>query len=138
MAIERIQKPGYLLYRPVVQTMRKNSETAEQITFVSWVRFNYPEYAKLMFHIPNEGQQSPQYRQQLYKMGLLKGVSDLIILRHNGMALEMKRADWKASTSKEQKEFLTAANADGRFACVCHGAEAAKVAFLEWIGGIER
>lgn len=136
--IERIQKEGYWLYRPVVDPVKSKSETAEQIDFVAWLRFNYPFYAAMMLHSANEGDRSPQYRQQLYKMGELKGVSDLIILRHNGMALEMKKAQWDARTSKEQKKFLTEAALESMFSCVCHGAEAAKVAFLEWMKEIEK
>lgn len=131
--IERIQKEGYWLYRPVVDPVKSKSETAEQTDFVAWLRLNYPWYAEMMFHVPNEGDRSAQYRIHLHKMGELKGVSDLIILRHNGMALEMKKAQLDARTSKEQKKFLTEAALESIFACVCHGAEAAKVAFLEWV-----
>lgn len=133
MTTERIDKGGYLLFRPAVDPVKSKSETAEQIDFVAWLRFNHPWYAEMMFHVPNEGDRSPQYRQQLYKMGELKGVSDLIILRNGGAVFEMKKAAWSASTAKEQKKFLTEASGGSMFACVCHGAEAAKVAFLEWV-----
>lgn len=132
--IDRIQsKEGYLIFRPSVDPVKCRPESAEQIDFVSWVRYNYPREAELLFHVTNEGDQPPQYRVQLYKMGLLKGTSDLILLTGRGAVFEMKREAWSARPSKEQKKFLRRAVEEGRFACVVNGAEAAKAAFLEFL-----
>ena len=132
--IERIpQKGGYSLYRPTVNPAKCRPETPEQIDFVSWVRYNYPEHAEMMVHVANEGDQTPQYRQQLYKMGLLKGASDLLLFIGPGCAIEMKQCKWSATTKPEQKSFLSRWVASGKYGAVCHGCEAAKVAFLEYL-----
>ena len=132
--IERVeQKGGYILYRPRANPPKCRPETPEQIDFVAWVRYNYPEHADMMIHVANEGDQTPQYRQQLYKMGLLKGASDLLLFIGPGCAIEMKQCKWSATTKPEQKSFLSSWVASGKFGAVCHGCDAAKVAFLEYL-----
>ena len=129
--IERIeQKGGYYLYRPTINPAKCRPETPEQIDFVAWVRYNHPEHAAMMVHVANEGDQSPQYRQQLYKMGLLKGASDLLFFIGPGAAIEMKQCKWSATTKPEQRDFLSKWAGSGKFAAICHGAEAAKEAFI--------
>lgn len=131
--IERIpQKGGYDLYRPTVNPAKCRPETPEQVDFVAWVRYNHPEHAAMMVHIANEGEQTPQYRQHLYKMGMLKGASDLLFFIGPGCAIEMKQCKWSARASPEQKDFLERWQNAGKFAALCHGAESAKQAFLDY------
>ena len=132
--IERIeQKGGYYLYRPTINPAKCRPETPEQIDFVAWVRYNHPEHADMMIHVANEGDQTPQYRQQLYRMGLLKGASDLLFFIGPGCAIEMKQCKWAAATRPEQKEFLGRWTESGKFGAVCHGVEAAKFAFIDYL-----
>lgn len=132
-------KGGYLLYRPPVSPTQCRKEGAEQIDFVAHVREHWPEYAQLMAHPANEGQVSAYYRQQQYKMGLLVGVSDLLILRPGAWPcalLELKQCKHSARASKEQREVLEAAWLAGQFAAVCNGFEAALCAFRDYREGL--
>lgn len=129
--IDKIQQDGgWILYRPKVNPSKCRPETPEHIDFVAWLRFNYPD--EVFYHIPNEGEQSPQYRQQLYKMGLLKGASDLVFIGRPGAVIEMKQCKWSAKPSKEQVDFLVSSAGAGMFSAVCNGAEAAKTAFMDY------
>jgi hypothetical protein len=113
-------------------------EDAEHIDCVAWVRFNYPELAKLLLHPPNEGKMKVQHRANLSKMGVLPGASDLILLvphcNHPYAMFELKRRDrTKSRLSKAQRDVLTAADGVGAFANVCYGFEEFKRAFIEYI-----
>lgn len=140
MIIRMMQPGGWYLYRPAINVKECRPEWNEQVDFVSWVREHWPDDAAMMFHPVNEGDITPQYRQSLIKAGLLPGVADLVLMRH-GWAwtcafIEMKRCWWKAKPSPEQRAILSLAAADGKFAAVCNGTEAAKVAFLDYKKGL--
>jgi hypothetical protein len=113
-------------------------EDAEHIDCVAWVRHHHPEHARLMHHPANESMVRVQYRAKLSKMGLLPGVSDLILLYpasgHPYAMFELKRRDrTKSRLSKAQRAVLTAADGVGAFASVCYGFEEFKQAFIEYI-----
>lgn len=131
MIIREKQSGGWFLYRPAVNVKECRREWNEQVDVVAWIREYYPEWACLMFHPANEGDISPQYRQDQIKAGLLAGVSDLIFLAGRGGIIEMKRCMWSSRATPEQRRFLELAANQGRFAAVANGADAAKVAFLE-------
>lgn len=140
--IERTMLEGGIwLYRPKVNVKDCRPEWPEQVDVVAWIREYYPGDARLMFHPANEGDIPPQYRQDQIKAGLLKGVSDLIFLKggahHPGAVIEMKRCWWKSRPSSEQIEFLQSAANDGKFAAICNGADAAKIAFMEYKKGLK-
>ena len=93
----------------------------------------------MTFHPVNEGAIKPQYREKLIKQGLLKGVSDVIILypgfEKDGFCGEMKRAKKSdSSISKEQKKFLKNAEQAGKFACVAYGAVPMWWAWCDYLG----
>lgn len=105
---------------------------------VSYTRFNHPEI--IIFHVPNEGAIPPQYRQKLIEMGLLSGVSDLILLEprgdYHGALIEMKRSNKSDSSVKpDQVDFLRWGRSKGYFTAVCYGAQAYKnflLYYLQW------
>lgn len=101
-------------------------EHLEVIDAVSHTRYHYPNV--IIFHVPNEGAIPPQYRDKLLQMGLLGGVSDLVLLKpskgYHGAMIEMKRTNKSDSTvSQDQIDFLRWAREEGYFTAVCFGAE---------------
>ena len=110
---------------------RKYKEDIEQINFISWLRFNHPELADRCFHVPNETQSAIQYQAKLTKLGRNKGIPDLMFYGLP-IAIEMKKTI-NASVKPEQKEHLNRMADDGLFACVCFGAEAAKLAIADFL-----
>ncbi|AEQ39198.1 hypothetical protein [Enterobacter phage F20] len=116
-------------------------EKIDQMNSVSWLRYEYPDY--LFWHTVNEGSKHKASAVLDSQMGLLKGVSDFVILigfggKYPFAAIELKRASksgkGKASpVSKEQKEFLSAVRRRGGFAAVAYGFEQFKIAFEDAI-----
>ncbi|MGB1291775.1 MAG: hypothetical protein ACPG5Z_06555 [Pseudoalteromonas sp.] len=109
-------------------------EDTEHINFVSWVRFNYPEYGAVLIHPKNEGKKSFSQVAKDKKMGLKKGASDIIIPASPSFVCEIKRVNHVKDShwEKGQQEYLLAAKSAGSFVCVALGAEGAKLAFLDW------
>lgn len=101
-------------------------EHLEVIDAVSHTRYHHPDL--ILFHVPNEGAIPPQYRDKLLQMGLLGGVSDLVLLeprgKYHGAMIEMKRANKSDSSVKpDQVNFLAWARRKGYFTAVTYGAE---------------
>lgn len=113
-------------------------EKIDQINSVSWLRHEYPDY--LFWHTVNEGSKHKAIAVIDHQIGLLKGVSDFVILigfggKYPFAAIELKRqGKAQASTvSKEQREFLAAVRRRGGFAAVAYGFEQFKIAFCDAI-----
>jgi hypothetical protein len=130
----------FLTFRPLINPKACRPEWNEQVDFVAWMRQWWPDDAALMIHPANEGQVSAQYRQSQIKSGMLKGASDLILLKggysHPCALLEMKREWHKSKPTEEQRDVLQLSAADGKFSAVCNGADAAKVAFILFKKGL--
>ncbi|QIN98187.1 VRR-NUC domain-containing protein [Salmonella phage slyngel] len=104
-------------------------EESHQIGAFQWLTYAYPEL--LAWHTKNEGDKGIATAMMDQQAGLVKGVSDFIILiglkgRYPFAAIEMKRVNksgkGKASpVSKEQKAFLRRVRELGGFAAVTYG-----------------
>ncbi len=110
-------------------------ESAEQITFFTQLRKEYPDTLGILaLHPKNEEKRSGKQFNQLARdkaMGLSPGASDVIIPL--GFACEMKRMDHtKCSWQKGQIEYLEAVHNAGGFACVALGWQAAMEAVKAW------
>lgn len=89
----------------------KHEESNLQIACVNWFRLAYPQYAGLLFSVPNGGKRSVVTATIMKREGALAGVADLFLaarsLRYihcRGLWIEMKAGTkWKQSDS--QKEF---------------------------------
>lgn len=129
----------WLTFRPIDNPKECRKEWNEQVDFIAWLREFYPSYAVMTMHPANEGDILPQYRQQQIKAGLLKGASDVIVIKAGASMpaalIELKRCWRKSRPTPEQCDLLSLAASDGKFAAVAHGAEAAKVAFLFYATG---
>jgi hypothetical protein len=114
-------------------------EETEQMMYGCWMDYQFPN--AIWFHVPNEtGTKSgPQFVLKRQKMGVKRGVSDVIILSngvaHCGAVMELKRADrTKSKVSKEQATFLEKVADEGKFAAIAYGAEQLKKATLFYFG----
>lgn len=113
-------------------------EKIDQMNSVSWMRHEYPDY--LFWHTVNEGSKHKASAVIDHQMGLLKGVSDILILigfggKYPFAAIELKRHGKAQASpvSKEQREFLAAVRRRGGFAAVAYGFEQFKIAFCDAI-----
>ena len=113
-------------------------EKIDQMNSVSWLRHEYPDY--LFWHTVNEGSKHKASAVIDHQMGLLKGVSDFVILigfggKYPFAAIELKRQGKAQASpvSKEQREFLAAVRRRGGFAAVAYGFEQFKIAFCDAI-----
>lgn len=113
-------------------------EKIDQMNSVSWLRYEYPDY--LFWHTVNEGSKHKASAVADHQMGLLKGVSDILVLiglggKYPFAAIELKRQGKSQASpvSNEQREFLAAVRSRGGFAAVAYGFEQFKIAFEDAI-----
>ncbi len=87
---------------------------------VIWFRLQYPEYALLLFAVPNGGNRNPREAARLKSEGVTAGISDLILLLphkvndrvlSNSLCIEFKTA--KGKQQKTQKAFEKAVILNG-------------------------
>ena len=100
--------------------MKKDIEHALQCACVHWFRLQYPEYATLLFAVPNGGARNAITGARLKDEGVTAGVADLILLlphrEHgvdvwHGLAIEMKTPTGRQSP--EQRAWQAAIEAQG-------------------------
>lgn len=103
----------------------KNIESKIQIACVNWFRYQYPEYKKLLFSVPNGGARNSITGAILKVEGALSGVSDLILLKPNKyystLCIEMKQP--KGYQQDSQKEWQKAVESVGNKYVVCRSLE---------------
>lgn len=113
-------------------------ETAEQVTFFSQLRREYPDsWGALALHPRNEQQlRGGQHRALIRHKaeGMTPGASDVIIPARVSFVCEIKRQDHtKSRWQPGQVEYLTAAQEAGAFACVALGWRGAWDALQDWL-----
>lgn len=105
-------------------------EDTHQVNSVSYMKVRQPDL--LFWHTVNEGQKNITSALRDAQSGLLKGVSDFIILigigrcKYTFAAIELKRVNKSGKgaaspVSKEQKAFLKRVRELGGFAAVAYG-----------------
>lgn len=135
-----IDKGDYLeFYSPDPTDLRK--EDIHQVDCVAWVKYFHPEL--LFWHSVNEGKKHIASALRDEQAGLLKGVSDFVILIGAGAkypfaAIELKRTNksgkGKASpVSEEQRNFLRGVRSRGGFAAVAYGKAQFEMAIAEML-----
>jgi hypothetical protein len=86
-----------------------------QVMCVTWYRLQYPQYAELLFAVPNGGFRGKATAGKLKAEGVVSGVSDLILLYptigYHGLCIEMKNE--KGTQSARQKEWARAVRENG-------------------------
>ena len=105
--------------------MKKDIEHALQCACVHWFRLQYPEYATLLFAVPNGGARNAITGARLKDEGVTAGVADLILLlpkwfttwrgetgfMYAGLCIEMKTPTGRQSP--EQRAWQAAVEAQG-------------------------
>lgn len=115
-------------------------EDAEQMDFVSWLKFNYPLHYGRLVHVKTEGKRT--YQQVNYERrmgGIPTGFSDICIMGKPDFIVELKRKDHtKSRWQNGQEKFIDDMTSLGKFTGVALGADGAKEAFLQWLEIIEK
>lgn len=99
-----------------------NIESRIQQGCVRWFRLQYPEYAGLMYSIPNGGKRNAVTGAIMKAEGALAGVADLFLSVPNrfyhGLYIEMKKP--KGRQQEPQKCFQLAVEAQGYKYSLCY------------------
>jgi hypothetical protein len=115
------------------------SELSIQIALFEWIALHpvIKKYKDCIFHIPNEGKRSARYGKLLKDMGMLKGVSDVLIAvpkhSYGGAWIELKSE--KGIVKPSQKKFLENMAAQNFYTHVVWGLDEAILDF-EWYFGV--
>ena len=108
-------------------------EAAEQVSFLSLLKSEFPALAKIAVHIRNEGKRTKRQGAQHKLEGMNTGASDIVIPCCPPMLIELKRRDHTlSSTSKKQLDYLINSQEQGAFACYALGAVGAIEAVRVW------
>lgn len=132
--ILRLQQKGLKVNDPIIDQklkkafgIRKISEDELQIMVMNYVRAEYP--GVLSFHVPNGGSRNPIEGGKLKRMGVLRGVSDVFIIKkttlYSGLIIELKVRPNKVTL--EQYEFLVKISKEGFCTQVCFDFDEAKL-----------
>lgn len=85
---------------------------------MNYIRYVYPDL--LAFHVPNGGGRNKIEAAKFKRMGVMAGVSDIVILTptdgYNGAVLELKTE--KGKVQKSQREFMDKAKSNGYYTTV--------------------
>lgn len=106
--------PTHLRKRPPL----RHEESDLQIACVRWFRLQYPQYARLLFAVPNGGNRNLREAARMKAEGVTAGVADLILLipRHEYGALCIELKATKGRQQDSQKMWQEAAeNAGNRY-----------------------
>lgn len=111
--------------RPSGRAKPKDEEHRLQASCVRLFRLRYPQYAKLLFAIPNGGRRDAITGARLKDEGATAGVSDLIFLKPNrfygSLCIEMKAKGGRQQDT--QKEWQKAVEGAGNKYVVCRSVE---------------
>ena len=102
-----------------------------QVEVMQHIADRYPDV--LAFHVANERKSSKQQGAMLKRMGVLKGVSDIIIMEprggYHGAVIELKAK--KGRPSSEQVKFISRAKERGYFGGFTVGARQS-IRLVDW------
>lgn len=109
--------------RPQKRTHRSNEGVIQAECF-AWFWNTYPQYRKLLFHVPNENDRSDSNMIQgaiRKSLGVVAGVADFIFLvargGYHGLCIEMK--DEKGTQKPAQIEWQRLVEAQGYRYVIC-------------------
>lgn len=108
------------------------SEDSVHEAVMDWV-WLHPDIRAFVIHIPNEGQRPSKYGAKLKKMGMRRGVSDLLVTmaRHgyHGAWIEIKSE--KGIVSLDQKRFHVEQSSQGYYCDITYGIDET-IQIIEW------
>ena len=102
--------------------MRNKEEEKLQIACISWFDYQYPQYRKLLFAVPNGGSRHKLEAINLKKQGVRAGISDMIFLypsfRFAFLCIELKTIKGKQSDEQIQFETLIDGQTQGHYVVI--------------------
>ena len=102
--------------------MRNKEEERLQVSCVSWFDYQYPQFKKLLFAVPNGGSRNKIEAANLKKQGVRAGVSDMILLYPGNhcefICFEFKSAKGKQSESQIEFDKMINKNTNGAYIIV--------------------
>lgn len=123
---------------PIRRSHRSNEGRIQAECF-AWFWNTYPQYRKLMFHVPNENDRADSNIIQgaiRKSLGVVSGVADLLFLvprnGHHGLCIEMK--DEKGTQKPAQREWQALVEAQGYKYCLCRSLAQFKSIIYEYLG----
>ena len=112
-------------------------EQVEHEAFMDWVSY-HPLLKDITIHIPNEGKRTPQQGAKFKRLGLKKGIPDILVpiarSSYHGLWIELKRIR-KYQISKQQKWWVDKLNELGYYAAFAYGWEHAKQIIEDYLSG---
>lgn len=115
-------------------------ERPEQVSFVMWFRWQYPQYSNLMIHVPNGGSRNQVEALHFKRMGVLSGFPDIGIFvpsgDYHGLFIEMKAHDpncKKPRVSARQKEVMCDLINKGYRVAVACGCDEAREITIDYL-----
>ena len=129
-----IETPPRTIKRP-----HRNNEGKIQSSCFIWFNNSYPQYRKLLFHVPNENDRADSnpiqgaFRKSL---GVVAGVADLLFLvargEYHGLCIEMK--DEHGTQKPAQKEWQIIVEAQHYRYEICRSLEQFKSIIHDYLG----
>lgn len=123
------------------QVKRRSHSSPEgkiQAECFAWFWNKYPQYRKLLFHVPNENDRSDSNIIQgaiRKSLGVVSGVADLLLLiassGYHGLCVEMK--DEKGRQKPAQAEWQAIVEAQGYKYVICRSLEQFKIIIEEYL-----
>lgn len=116
----------------------RSNEGRIQAACFLWFWNEFPQYRRLLFHIPNENDRSDSNVIQgamRKSLGVVSGVADLMLLvprrGYHGLCIEMK--DEKGTQKPAQKEWQKLVEAQGYLYVVCRSLEQFQIAINNYL-----
>lgn len=130
MIVETPEKPG--------KRRHSSPEGRIQAECFAWFWNTYPQYRKLLFHVPNENDRADSNIIQgaiRKSLGVVSGVADLLFLvargGFHGLCIEMK--DEKGRQKPAQAEWQAIVEAQGYKYVICRSLEQFKIIITEYL-----
>lgn len=116
----------------------RSNEGRIQAECFAWFWNEFPQYRRLLFHVPNENDRAdsnPIQGAMRKSLGVVAGVSDLILLLnrggHGALLIEMK--DEHGAQNTAQKEWQRLVEAHGYLYRVCRNLEEFKKIVVDYL-----
>lgn len=130
MIVETPERPG--------KHRHSSPEGRIQAECFAWFWNTYPQYRKLLFHVPNENDRADSNIIQgaiRKSLGVVSGVADLLLLipsgRYHGLCIEMK--DERGRQKPVQAEWQVIVEAQGYKYVICRSLEQFKIIIDEYL-----
>lgn len=115
---------------------RRQDEAALQVACITWFRMQYPEYAPLLFAIPNGGRRGKLEAARLKREGVTAGVPDclLAVPTNSAPALFLELKVGKNRPSEAQAAMLARLASQGYSTAVVYSFDAFRAAVTQHLG----